>query len=103
MKDDRLLNWLMRSILVDKADLDAAAEKGIVLLGDSCHHGPILGSDGANQAINDAMDLAERLAQNGGQERLGEFYTSRYPAWKEYVKDNEVELARMHGKSRSSL
>lgn len=100
MKDDRILNWLMRSILVHQAKSENAAEDGIALLGDSFHHGPILGSNGANEAIEDAMGLAEIIVDG---RPLKEFYKSEMEDWKQAVENNEARLAEMHGKSRANL
>lgn len=94
MLEDRLLNWLMRSVLVPQADLEQAATNGIVLVGDAAHHAPILGSYGANGAIKDAMELAEYIAGNGGP--LQGFYRLRYDAWEQHVQDGGARLVSMH-------
>lgn len=103
MKEDRLLNWLMRSVDIEQSELEAAAEKGVVFLGDSAHHGPILGSDGANEAITDAIELANCLANDGERSQLKGFVTSRYAEWTKYVEENEARLAEMHGASKANL
>lgn len=102
MKADRLLNWLMRSVPVYGAVLTNAAETGIVLIGDACHHTPILGSDGANEAIKDAMDLANHVADGAGH-GLQSFVGSRVDGWAEMVKAGEARLAEMHQQSRPNL
>lgn len=97
MRKDRLLNWLMRSVLISQADLGKAASGGIVLVGDAAHHGPILGSYGANEAISDAFELADYL----GGERLADFSRGQYSRWASYMEESERQLARMHGQNES--
>ena len=101
MRNDRLLNWLMRSLLVTEPDLNRAAKQGIVLIGDSCHHGPIVGSQGANQAIIDAIELADNIVENGDGNLEG-FYERRYEACRKYVEESVALLAEMHGTQSSN-
>lgn len=100
MRKDRLLNWLMRSLLVPQADLEKAASRGTVLMGDATHHGPVLGSYGANEAITDALALADHLVEIGGQ-RLEDFPTARYNRWVSYMEESDRALATMHGQNDS--
>jgi 2-polyprenyl-6-methoxyphenol hydroxylase-like FAD-dependent oxidoreductase len=100
MRNDRLLNWLMRSVSVGKAQLLGAAARGVVLIGDAAHAAPILGGYGANAAITDAIDLAEHIV---AKKDLAMFSEHRYDAWSEYVKSSESKLANMHGVSKASL
>lgn len=103
MKNDRLLNWLMRSVLVNREELDTAANGGILLLGDAAHHGPILGSLGANQAVIDAIELADFFAENDGKD-LKRFCEARYDSWTNFVSDSKTDLAKMHsGQNKSAL
>lgn len=102
MKGDRLLNWLMRSSLVDVQELRSAAHQGIIIIGDSAHSTPILGGCGANAAIQDGVELAEYIAENG-TESLANFYEPRYETWRKYVEDSEIQLAEMHGTARANL
>ena len=103
MRRDRLLNWLMRSVLVPRAELQKAAEQGIMLIGDAAHHVPILGSHGANMAIEDAVALASHIDQHGREDLAG-FYASRYNIWTEHVDSGKARLAAMHDhKSRAYL
>jgi 2-polyprenyl-6-methoxyphenol hydroxylase-like FAD-dependent oxidoreductase len=95
MREDRLLNWLMRSILVPNPLLEDSARKGVVLVGDAAHHAPILGSEGANEAIRDAFELAEWIARNGVQ-GLARFHGEGYERWEKQVEDGEARLEEMH-------
>ncbi|KAK0291750.1 hypothetical protein LTR35_001178 [Friedmanniomyces endolithicus] len=102
MRTDRLLNWLMRSISVDVAELDAGAGRGILLVGDAAHATPILGGDGANAAIQDGIDLAEYIVRNGTSDPAG-FYGTKTETWRSYVRDGEERLAKMHGQAGANL
>ena len=62
IREDRTLNWLMRSLPVTSEELTTAAQGKIFLIGDSIHAEPILGGEGANQAILDGITLADYLA-----------------------------------------
>ncbi|KAK3109912.1 hypothetical protein LTR53_016342 [Teratosphaeriaceae sp. CCFEE 6253] len=102
MRNDRILNWLMRSATVSRADLHGAAEKGITLIGDAVRATPILGGSGANAAIVDGVELAAYIAENGTGS-LSEFYDGRYSAWEKEVKASEDKLAEMHLDLKPSL
>ena len=103
MKQDRLLNWLMRSVQVEKSDLDQAAAKGIILIGDASHHTPILGSEGANEAIKDAMDMAQYIASTEGRDLRDDISDERMNVWTGHVEDGEARLAEMHRPSKPNL
>lgn len=98
VRGDRLLNWLMRAARVPLGVGGGAA--GVVLLGDAVHAEPILGGEGANLAVEDALCLADVLAGGGAAEA---FYSLRGAAWEESVRESEGRLAEMHGLLRSSL
>lgn len=102
LQKDRLLNWLMRSVSVPASDLDSAAERGIVLVGDAVHHTPILGSEGANHAIQDSMRLADFLADGQGK-GLQTFHRSQRAEWSTWLEEGERRLEQMHDGSRSNL
>ncbi|KAK4569756.1 hypothetical protein LTR86_002725 [Recurvomyces mirabilis] len=104
MRKDRLLNWLMRSLPPPSAEAEmtrAAQEKGVVLLGDSVHAMPILGSYGANAAIEDALALGDRIAEKGVED-IGGFYQGRVEGWRQLVEEGEARLAGMHAESSIS-
>ena len=122
--EDRVLHWLMRSMLVGREELDELAERGVVLLGDSAHATPILGGEGANMAIVDGVELAGMVKGLGdwelgrelaegldGKEKLAwresvqgseirelvqRFYAKRYQAWREGVEASEIRIREMH-------
>ncbi|EMC92373.1 hypothetical protein BAUCODRAFT_38429 [Baudoinia panamericana UAMH 10762] len=102
MRSDRLLNWLMRSVLVEATQLHEAAKHGTILIGDATHAGPILGGYGANQAISDAIELAEFIHEKGVYE-LASYYESRYERWRKYVEASEMTLADLHRETQPNL
>jgi len=102
MKRDRVLHWLMRDILLPLDEVIALAKKGIMLLGDSAHALPILGGEGANVAIMDAVKLAEYF-KSEDSELIEEFYRQSYTGWESKVKEGEQRLAEMHSRSKNSV
>ena len=95
VRQDKVLNWLMRSLLVPLEKLQELADQGILLIGDAAHAMPILGSEGANWAIKDGIDLANHLADNDFSQ-LRSFYEHRYPEWQRAVSESERRLYDMH-------
>lgn len=102
MRNDRMLNWLMRSLRVDRQRLKTTAGQGIVLLGDAVHAESILGGEGANEAIEDGMRLAEVIANRGG-ENLESFYDERVGPWEKGIDESEARIREIHGQSMSNL
>lgn len=95
MSEDRLLHWLMRSSLMDdKAIKDAASNKGVVLLGDAAHAQPIPGN-GANLAINDALEIARHM-KAGGEFDVSAFLEARSTDWVDGKRENEQNLEDLH-------
>ena len=95
VRQDKVLNWLMRSWLVPLKKLQELADQGILLVGDAAHTMPILGSEGANWAIKDGVDLPNYLADNDFSQ-LRNFYEQRYPEWQQAVSESERRLLDMH-------
>lgn len=103
MRGDGLLHWLMRTLSVEQDVLEAAArEKGVVFVGEAAHAEPILGGLGANEAIEDAMALAEFLVENG-EDGLEKFYALRKREWDRGVEASRVRIAEMHGMPHANL
>lgn len=120
LRNDRLLNWLMRSLHLNVAEtLSDAAATGVVLVGDAVHSEPILGGQGwslllqyvnvmltrdqgANLAIEDSLQLAELIAQHQGI-NLTSFYSSQSTRWEKSVAESEARIDSMHTKTRPSL
>lgn len=94
MWGDRILHWLMRASLVEIEELERLATGGMVMIGDAAHSLPILGGEGANFAIQDAMKLAEAL--EGGVENVGKFYKAQHGGWKAAIRDADKRLVMMH-------
>jgi 2-polyprenyl-6-methoxyphenol hydroxylase-like FAD-dependent oxidoreductase len=100
LQKERILHWLMRVVLVPLPELQELNKKGVVLMGDSVHAEPILGGNGANEAIGDGIALAECIA-NG--DSISSWYERRYPIWKEGVEKSKRLIEEMHGERRSIL
>ncbi|EME47709.1 hypothetical protein DOTSEDRAFT_21467 [Dothistroma septosporum NZE10] len=102
MKKDRMLNWLMRTLRVERDVLDQTSQSGVLLLGDAVHAEPILGGYGANEAIEDGLRLAEMLVEGGGQ-NLDKFYEHRFEIWEKGAVESERRIACMHDVAKANL
>jgi 2-polyprenyl-6-methoxyphenol hydroxylase-like FAD-dependent oxidoreductase len=105
LRKDRILHWLMRTTLVPKEELQKPAQKGVVLIGDSVHAEPIVGGNGANAAISDAVSLAEHIAQNQdtGGRNLVNWIEQTYPTWSQSVQTATQTISTLHTPNLSHL
>lgn len=71
-------------------------------MGDAVHAEPILGGEGANIAIEDALRLAALLSEKG-HGPLSRFYWERQDIWRRSVSKSKARISSMHGTARSSL
>ena len=101
VRNDRLLHWLMRSLMPHPTEARRLAGQGVILLGDAVHAMPILGGEGANAAITDGIKLAEYIAGRKSED-LESFLCSRFETWKTAVTSSERKLEEMHTASRPS-
>jgi len=90
----RILHWLMRTTDVEPSDMHKLASQGIFLLGDAAHAQPIIGGNGANAAIKQALDLADHIAENRD---FGSFIDAHCAEWQEGVDASTRRIAEMHG------
>jgi len=95
MRNDRLLSWLMRSVDLEIEQLRQAYARGVLLIGDAAHAQPILGGEGANQAIADALSLAEHIAVHGVG-GLGEWYETALLRWEASCQRARRAIFEMH-------
>jgi 2-polyprenyl-6-methoxyphenol hydroxylase-like FAD-dependent oxidoreductase len=102
LKRERVLHWLMRTVLVSLQDLQRLAERAVFFMGDAVHAEPILGGEGANTAITDGLELAECIATSGVDGIPG-WYNRRYPVWESSVRKSEDAIATMHGSQKATL
>ncbi|KAI9810255.1 MAG: hypothetical protein M1827_006389 [Pycnora praestabilis] len=114
IRGERVLHWLMRSLVMTAADLVwLAVGCGVAMIGDAAHAMPILGGNGANAAIMDAIDLAEHL-EKCGPDHMATFYKkkrswkagspqSTHQQWDREVTESEEALAIMHYGGKSIL
>lgn len=102
VRDDRVLHWLMRSIMPNLKEVEQFAERGVVLIGDAAHATPILGGEGANMAIQDGIALAEHIAAHGIHD-LKRFVSERCERWKIAVEESEARIFEMHATPESKI
>jgi len=100
IRKERILNWLMRTSLVDLGELKRLRGEGLVVIGDAVHALPVLGGDGANVAVTDAVHLANILA-SGESEKLDGFYDRVYESGRDSVEGSVRRLRQIHAKERS--
>ena len=96
VRQDTVLHWLMRSTMVPVRDIQDLADRGVWLIGDAAHPMPILGGEGANRAIRDAVGLAEHLS-NVSTSKKKDFLGKRHQEWRRSVDESERRLSEMHG------
>lgn len=71
MRNDRLLNWLMRSLHLNAAGtLGDAANTGVVLLGDAVHSEPIIGGQGQSIVLPTCAPAANEKQAPMWQSRM---------------------------------
>lgn len=102
LKKERILSWLMRTMEVGLTELRELGKKGILFIGDSVHAQPILGGEGANAAMKDAIELADQLSEDGINS-IAEWYEARFPGWKEGVERSKATIERIHTDRTSVL
>jgi 2-polyprenyl-6-methoxyphenol hydroxylase-like FAD-dependent oxidoreductase len=96
LRTERILHWLMRSILISKTELQQLGDKRIWLIGDTAHAEQIIGGGGANSAILDGLSLAEWIAKKGTSE-LGSWCDERHSHWQESQDKSHLCIAGIHG------
>ncbi|RYO55142.1 hypothetical protein AA0116_g9624 [Alternaria tenuissima] len=107
MRGDRILHWLMRTTSTPLSDLqDLFARNGVCLMGDAIHAEPIVGGNGANAAILDALALAEAISseekrgwegiEGNVKKGVSKWYDERYPEWEQGAVESQKAIARMH-------
>ncbi|MCJ1360174.1 MAG: hypothetical protein MMC33_010177 [Icmadophila ericetorum] len=95
VRKDRVLHWLMRSVMPIPEQAQKLADHGVILIGDAVHAVPILGGEGANMAIKDGINLAEHIAAKGLSD-LRSFSVENHDIWKQAVIQSEESLGKMH-------
>lgn len=98
LRNDRILHWLMRTTHVPKSDLQTLAQEGTVLMGDAAHAHPIVGGNGANMAIEDAVSLANHIAatQNPSAHDLSAWINEKYPTWSDSITSATKNIKHLH-------
>ncbi|UPX16334.1 uncharacterized protein EKO05_0006742 [Ascochyta rabiei] len=101
LRKERILHWLMRSILVSKPELQQLAERGILLMGDAAHAEQIIGGGGANGAIEDGLNFADWIVEKGTAD-LTSWYDTRYASWQDGQEKSQACIAGIHGEQSTS-
>jgi 2-polyprenyl-6-methoxyphenol hydroxylase-like FAD-dependent oxidoreductase len=101
LKKDRILHWLMRTSHLQIDEAKGLAKKGIVLIGDAAHAEPIVGGNGANEALDDGTYLAKWIARESGS--LEEWIERRHGDWGRGIEDAEEKIKKLHGKKGERL
>jgi len=97
-----VLNWLMRTVELQDRDLEDLAQRNVLLVGNAAHAEPILGGNGANAALVDAVELAEAIVRFGaGGDVVRGFYEGAKRRWREGVEESVRSIAAMHSESGS--
>lgn len=99
LRKERILHWLMRSILISKSEVQQLGQKGIALMGDAVHAEQIIGGGGANGAIDDGVSLAEWIAEKSPVD-ITSWYDERYVSWQEGQEKSQASIAGIHGEQR---
>lgn len=102
LRMERVLHWLMRTVLVKQHELHALAKKGVYFMGDSVRAEPILGGEGANNAIADGIELAKCISASGPSGILT-WYEARYPVWERGIRNSEEAITAMHHSQKAAL
>jgi 2-polyprenyl-6-methoxyphenol hydroxylase-like FAD-dependent oxidoreductase len=63
MKEDKIQNWLMRSISLDPIDVQNLRQQGLFIVGDAAYAKPILWGAGANQALRKSTIWADIIIE----------------------------------------
>jgi 2-polyprenyl-6-methoxyphenol hydroxylase-like FAD-dependent oxidoreductase len=95
LKKERILHWLMRSLLVPVNELQELEKKGIWIMGDAAHAEQIIGGNGANAAILDAVSLADHVEKNSIN-HIERWYEGRKSYWKADNERSVRNIAEMH-------
>ena len=104
---DRLLHWLMRTLLIPAPSLNNLfADSGVAIIGDSAHAMPVLGGEGANHAMRDGVDLAGWIASGtAAAGKIGTrresvamegFYEKCEGRWREGVRESGERIESLH-------
>lgn len=102
VRGDRVLHWLMRTLMPDPSEAQRLAKHDVVLIGDAAHATPILGGEGANMAITDGIDLAQHIATHGIND-FEAFSKSKFSLWENSVDNSKIMIKNMHISERAPL
>jgi 2-polyprenyl-6-methoxyphenol hydroxylase-like FAD-dependent oxidoreductase len=96
LKDNNSYHILMSSFCLELPEVQRLNREGLFLVGDTIHAEPILGGQGWNQSLRDAVLLADVIAEKGF-EGVGKWIEESHEGWKTGVEESERLLRLMHG------
>ena len=96
VRSDRVLHWLMRTLMPNLSEAQWLAKNEVVLIGDAIHTTPILGGEGANMAIRDGIDLAQHIGTHGTG-AFEAFVESKFAVWRNFCDSSSRTIEDMHG------
>ncbi|KAG9241222.1 hypothetical protein BJ878DRAFT_243150 [Calycina marina] len=96
IKNDRILHWLMRSSLLANNDLQRLAKENVLLIGDAAHTEPIIGGNGANLAVDDAISLGNWTARDPKFAGVGSWYGTRHALWEKSADLGIEVISQLH-------
>jgi tyrosinase len=96
LRKEKVRHWLMRTTSIPLQNLqEILVKRRVCFMGDAVHVEPIVGGNGANAAIIDAMTLTEAIA-SGEKDAISSWYDERYPVWKQGKEESQNSIAKMH-------
>ncbi|CAG5156230.1 uncharacterized protein ALTATR162_LOCUS4051 [Alternaria atra] len=103
MRDDRILHWLMRTTSASLSELhDQLNKNKVCFIGDAVHAEPIVGGNGANAAIIDALTLADAIGKEES-DGISSWYIDRHTAWSKGKEGSQRCIARIHEPPKSRV
>ena len=100
MRHHSVFHWTSRCVFVTSEDVERAAERGVVFVGDSWHAMPIFGGEGGNHALVDGVELALAVtgAAAGGDldTAVATYYAGAWRRCQEAVRRSRQRFYMLH-------
>ncbi len=98
IKKHSVFHWTSRCVSMTRNDIDQAAARGVVFLGDSWHAMPIFGGEGGCHALVDAVELAVSLAHHHGhlEKTIAAYYDGAWRRCNDAVRRSRARFHILH-------